>query len=201
MNLKKWMFLPLILLLVAGCATPGPKFIDLSYTREGIPDQSAGIGIADFEDLRQKTQKGWVGHRILMDNSQETFLVRGMDLAGALTQYTRVFLEQKGFALRSIPSFPPTLAGMAEAPEGVDHILSAQINTFECRASKRGTTTHMVLEIDIRFHLGTRDKRKLSTIPVALTLERTELKFTPEKLQAFINQALEEILEKALVFE
>lgn len=201
MTLKKLLLFPLILLLAAGCASPGPKFIDLSYTGDQVPDQSARIGIADFVDNRRKTQKGWVGHRILVDKSQETYLVRGMDLGATLTRHTQTFLEKKGFTLIPIPSFAPTLAGMATAPEGLDHVLSAHINTFECRATKKGTTTHMILEIDLRFLLGTREKKKFSIIPVALTLERTELTFTPEKLQDFINQALEEILEKALIFE
>jgi hypothetical protein len=33
-----------------------------------------------------------------------------------------------------------------------------------------------------------------------LTLERTELTFTREKLENFVNQALEEVIQKALAF-
>jgi len=38
----------------------------------------------------------------------------------------------------------------------------------------------------------------LKTIPVSLTLERTEMTFTPEKLEHFVNQSMEEVIQKAL---
>jgi len=44
------------------------------------------------------------------------------------------------------------------------------------------------------------EKKSLRTIPVALTLERTEITFTPQKLEQFVNQSLEEVIQKALVF-
>ncbi len=201
MTLKKLFILCLILLGGAGCATPGPKFIDLSYTKDQAPLQTARVGIAPFSDKRPTLQKGMVGRRILMDNSQETYLVRGMSLGTTLTGLTRVFLEKKGFSVTPIPAWEPSLEGMKTAPQGVDHLLSADINRFECRATKRGTATQMVLDIDLRFYLGNRGIKKFSSVPVSLTLERTEMTFTPEKLEDFINQALEEILEKALVFE
>ncbi len=58
----------------------------------------------------------------------------------------------------------------------------------------------MVLDIDLTIFLGIADKNALKTIPVSLTIERTELTFSPEKLEQFVNQALKEVIQKALVF-
>ncbi len=50
-------------------------------------------------------------------------------------------------------------------------------------------------------HIGIADKNTLKTIPVSLTLEKTEFTFTREKLEQFINQALDEVIQKALILE
>ncbi|MCD4675748.1 MAG: hypothetical protein K8S18_07080, partial [Desulfobacula sp.] len=68
------------------------------------------------------------------------------------------------------------------------------------RAKKKGGTTDMILDIDLTLYLGIADKNALKTIPISLTLERTELIFTREKLEQFVNQALEEVIQKAIVF-
>lgn len=59
----------------------------------------------------------------------------------------------------------------------------------------------MTLDIDLTLYLGIADKNTLKTIPVSLTLEKTEFTFTREKLEQFINQALEEVIQKALILE
>ena len=90
---------------------------------------------------------------------------------------------------------------MAQAPNGLSHILSADINAFDCKAQKRGALTEMLLHMNLTFYLGDIQSKRLSTIPVSLTLERTELIFGPGKLAQFINQAFEEIVEKAFPFK
>ena len=183
-----------------GCATPGPKIIDLAYNKHHSPTQSGKVGIAQFKDKRQKKGQGVVGFRILTDSSQETYRVRGKNLGTTLTELTRVYLEKTGFVVTPIPPWLPSLDAIPQT-KGVAHILSADINTFECKAQKKGALTDMVLRIDLTFYLGELNPPRLSTIPVSLTLERTELIFTPEKLAQFINQALEEIIERAFPFE
>ena len=196
------LFIFLILFcFLSGCASPGPKFVDLAYVKHHAPTQTGRVGITQFMDKRQKQNQGYVGRRILTDKSQETYLVRGMNLGATLTELTRVYLEKTGFVVTPIPPWPQTLSGMAQAPEGLAHILSADINILECRAQKKGALTDMVLEMDLTFYLGNIQSNQLSTIPVSLTLERTELTFTQDKLEQFINQALEEIIEKAFPFK
>jgi len=85
--------------------------------------------------------------------------------------------------LQGLPIFcPPTLIFLNAGPK------------------KKGVYTHMVLEMSLTFYLGDISSKRLSTIPASLTLERTELTFTPKKLEQFINQAFEEIVEKAFPF-
>lgn len=184
-----------------GCATPGPKIVDLAYEKYHSPTQNDNFGIAQFKDNRQKLGKGVVGYRILTDQSQETYMVRGKDLSATLTELTRVYLEKTGFIVSPIPPWPHTLTGMAQTPEGLSHILSADINAFECKAEKKGTLTQMVLHIDLTFYMGNIQSKQLSTIPVSLTLERTEMTFDADKLAQFLNQAFEEIIEKAFPFK
>jgi hypothetical protein len=57
----------------------------------------------------------------------------------------------------------------------------------------------MVLEMDLTLFVGKKSETsELRTIPVSLTLERTEMTFTPEKLELFVNQSIEEVIQKAL---
>ena len=191
----------ILLSSLGGCTVSGPKFIDLAYEKHHSPTQTGRVGISQLEDNRQDTEKGYVGSRLLNNKSQETYRVRGQNLSTTLTEMTRVYLEKTGFTATSIPPWPLSLEGMAQAPDGFVHILSADINTFECRAQKKGVYTKMVLEIDLTFYLGDIQAKKLSTIPVSLTLERTEMTFTQDKLEQFINQAFEEIVEKAFPFK
>jgi hypothetical protein len=201
-TLLKNFFLSFILFsLIGGCTSPGPKFVDLAYVKHFSPTQTGKVGISQFKDNRKNTEKSYVGQRILNNKYQETYRVRGQNLSTALTELTRVYLEKTGFAVIPIPPWPLSLDGMAQAPEGFVHILSADINTFECRAQKKGVYTKMVLEIDLTFYLGDTPSKKLSTIPVSLALERTEMTFTEDKLEQFINQAFEEIVEKAFPFK
>jgi hypothetical protein len=191
----------LCLFWLSGCAAPGPKYIDLAYLKHHSATQTGKIGISAFKDNRANTEKGYVGRRILTDKSQETYRVRGQNLSASLTELTRVYLEKTGFTVTAIPSWPLSLEGLAQASEGVNHILSADINIFECRAQKKGLYTKMILEMDLTFYLGDIAPKKLTTIPVSLTLERTEMTFTQDKLEQFINQAFEEIVEKAFPFK
>ena len=165
-----------------GCTTPGPKIVDLAYEKHHSPSQTGKFGIAQFKDNRQKRGKGVVGYRILTDQSQETYMVRGKNLSTTLTELTRVYLEKTGFVVTPIPPWPTTLTGMTQAPKGLSHILSADINAFDCKAQKKGALTHMVLHMDLTFYLGDIQSKRLSTIPVSLTLERTELIFDSDKL-------------------
>ena len=192
---------PALLLILGGCATPGPKYLDLAYTRTG-PAKTAGgrIGLARYTDKRSGTPKGHVGYRVLANNARETYVVSEMDLAAALTRVTRSHLEQGGFSVSLHPQWPLTAKGVTGISKGFTHVLAAHINRFECRARKNGAVTDMVLAIDLTLYLGTPDTRQLKTIPIALDLERTELTFTRKKVEQFVNRALEEILVKALPF-
>jgi hypothetical protein len=87
------------------------------------------------------------------------------------------------------------------ASSNFKQIMSGKINKFECRAEKKGGRTDMTLEIDLTLYLGIAEENTLKTIPVSLTLEKTEFTFTREKLEQFINQALEEVIQKALILE
>ena len=198
--IKKIFLCFMLLSFLSACAAAGPKFIDLAYVKHHSPTQKGKVGLSRFEDKRQKTEKGYVGRRILTDKSRETYQVRGQNLSATLTELTRVYLEKTGFVVTPIAHWPRNLGALGDAPGGLAHILSADINILECRAEKKGVYTHMVLEMSLTFYLGDISSKRLSTIPASLTLERTELTFTPKKLEQFINQAFEEIVEKAFPF-
>jgi hypothetical protein len=190
----------LFLVLFWGCATPGQKFIDITYLADhGKPPHTGRIGIAVFQDKRIDMGEGYIGYRVLLDNSRETYFVKGLDLARTLTGIVKIYFEKNGFATSSVGPWELTPKGVKKASKGFKQIVTGTINKFECRAKKKGATTDMVLDIDLTFYLGIADKNALKTIPVSLTLERTLVGFTREKLEKFVNQALEEVIQKALV--
>ena len=193
-------FLGFILILFWGCATSGQKFIDITYLAGHEKAQTGRIGIAPFQDMRTDMGKGYIGYRVLLDNSQETYLVKGLNLADTLTHIVGIYFEKNGFTPTPVDPWDLTPDGVANASKGFKQIVAGTINKFECRAKKKGITTDMVLDIDLTLYLGIADKNTLKTIPVSLTLERTELIFTREKLEQFVNQALEEVIQKALAF-
>ena len=136
----------------------------------------------------------------MLDNSQETYLVKGLNLANTLTRIFGIYFEKNGFTITPINPWDLTPDGVIKSSGGFQQILAGTINRFECRAKKKGGVTNMTLDIDLTLYLGMADKNALKTIPVSFTLERTELIFTQEKLKQFVNQALEEVIQKALVF-
>ncbi|MCP3873842.1 MAG: hypothetical protein GY699_11880 [Desulfobacteraceae bacterium] len=190
----------MLLVLFIGCATPGPKTIDITYLSDHKKTQSGHIGIASFEDKRKDMDKGYIGYRTLINNSQETYFVKGLDLADTLTKIMGVYFEKNGFSIRSINPWDLTPDGVVNASNGFNQIIAGDINTFECRAKKNGATTDMILNIDLTLYLGLTNKKALKTIPVSLTLERTEFTFTPKKLEQFVNQSIEDVIKKALIF-
>ena len=191
-------FLAFFLMFLSGCAAPGPKYLNISYsTAHPVTDRQQSVGLSRFNDKRTGTTKGYVGYRQLPGDHREIFVVTGQDLSAAMTRVLRTFLEQRGFSVVLVPAFPATARGVSDMPEAFTHVFAADINQFACRAEKTGATTHMTLIIDLTFYLGSPDKRSITTIPIALTLERTELVFTRKKLETFVNDAIEEMFAKA----
>jgi hypothetical protein len=194
--------LVMVLLVLTGCATPGPKYLDLSYPSAMTgPERNRSAGLSRFADKRAHTARGYVGFRDLSGGRQEIFAVTDQNLAATLTRVSRSYLEQHGFSVSLIPGRPVTLQRLSQAPDHLTHTLAADINRFECSAKKNGIMTDMTLVIDLTFYLGTPDKKQLSTIPILLTLTRKEWHFSRKKLETFINESLAEILAKALPFD
>lgn len=189
-----------IVICSGGCATTKQKFIDIHYRGDHEKTQTGKIGIAAVKDNRQTTDKGYIGYRILMDQSRETYFVKSLDLGGTLTRILKIYFEQNGFSATYIDPWDITTNGVIKASQGFEQIVAGTINQFECRAKKKGPATEMVLDIDLTLYLGIADRKTLKTIPVSLTLERTELVFTENKLEQFIDRALQEVLHKALAF-
>ncbi len=189
-------------LMLTGCAASGPKYLDLSYpSAMTAPERHRSMGLSRFADKRLETARGYVGFRDLPGGRKEIFAVTDQNLAATLTRVSRSYLEQHGFSVSLIPGRPVTLQGMSQTSDHLTHTLAADINRFECTAEKKGIITDMALVIDLTFYLGTPDKKQLSTIPIVLTLTRTEWHFSRKKLEAFINESLAEILTKALPFD
>lgn len=197
--MKKQCWMIFVLFLVLGCATPGQKFINISYTVDHEKTQTGIMGLAPFKDKRADRNGGYVGYRLLMDRSQETYFVQGMNLADTLTTSVGDYFRQTGFEVIPMAAWELSPNGIKESIGGFEQIVAGQINKFECRAKKKGATTDMVLKIDLTLFIGKKTNGdQLKTIPISLTLERTELTFTPEKLERFVNQSMEEVIQKAL---
>lgn len=195
---KQWWVL-FILFFLLGCATPGQKFINIAYKADHDITRTGVIGLAPFMDKRADRDGGYVGYRLLMDNSQETYFVQGMNLADSLKKSVGDYYQKLGFTVTPMIPWELSPGGVMNADGGFEQVVSGQINKFECRAKKKGPTTDMVLEIDLTLFIGEKSKNnEFKTIPVSLILERTEMTFTPEKLEAFVNQSVEEVIQKAL---
>lgn len=197
--MKKQCWMIFVLFLLLGCATPGQKFINISYTVDHEKTQTGVMGLAPFKDDRTDRNGGYVGYRLLMDRSQETYFVQGMNLANTLNTSVGDYFRQIGFEVIPMAAWELSPNGVMESIGGFEQIVAGRINKFECRAKKMGATTDMVLEIDLTLFIGKQTNGdQLKTIPVSLTLERTEMTFTPEKLERFVNQSMEEVIQKAL---
>ncbi len=197
--MKKQWWIFFILFFLLGCATPGQKFINISYKADHEKTETGTVGIAPFKDKRADRDGGYVGYRLLMDNSQETFFVQGMNLADTLKKTIQDYYEKIGYTVTPITPWELSPNGVMNSGTGFKQIIAGQINKFECRAKKKGGPTEMIFEIDLTLFIGKKsNSSEFKTIPVNLTLERTELTFTPEKLEAFVNQSMEEVIQKAL---
>ncbi len=189
----------LVFLLQLGCATPGQKFIDINYLGGHEPPKSGTIGISTFKDLRKDVDEGYIGYRTLTDNSQETYFVKGMNLGQTLSKYVSSYCNKKGFTTSKIDDWQWTTDGVSDSINEFDQIIGGSINKFECQAKKNGVTTDMTLVIELTLYTGVADKSTLKTIPVTFTLKRTEFTFSKEKLEQFVNQSVQEVIQKVLV--
>lgn len=189
-----------IVTALLGCASPGQKFIDLTFQKPLNINQSGTVGIEPFTDNRKGTGPGYVGHRILLDNDQETFFVQGLDVGKSVTKVTRGYFKNCGFKTVDI-EFDHTPEGVRKAPADVQYLVAGRINALECAAVKRTGRTDVTIDIDLTLFLGDRKNNTLQTIPVALKLERVEVSFDRDKVETLLNETLEEVLLKALPFD
>ncbi len=193
--------LGLFLVSIIACATAGQKYINIAFTGDSDNIGTGKIGISDFIDNRSDTLEGYVGRRILMDNSQETYFAKGMDLGKSLTQSASEYLKSKGYSPVSSSGWELTPDGVTKASKELTYLVAGTINKFECRAQKKGAVTDMILDIDLILYVGNPEKAVLKSIPVAFSLEKTEMTFNEQKLEKFVNQSLQEMFEKALIIE
>ncbi len=189
----------IVFLIVSGCTAPGPKFVDIQYTGDTETAMSGKVGIAGFTDKRDRMGEGAVGKRALHGDREETFFVQGMDLAGSVTRAFKTCLEKSGFDCREISAWEHSPQGVKQAGKGFEYIIGGDINKFECFAEKKAGTV-FTIDIDIVVYLGSNREDMFKRIPVALTIERRALKFSKEKLETFFNEALSEVIAKALPF-
>lgn len=198
--MKKYHFLLCLIFMsfIFACATAGQKYISLYYTGDASDAQMGAIGISPVKDARSQVPKGYVGHRLLTDNSQETYFVNTMDLSESMTRAIMSFLDTKGYTPVLVNDWEPTPDGLAKANNGLPYLTTGTIDTFDCRAIKRGGHTSLTLEIKLTLYLGTVAENSVKTIPVSFSLEKKELTFTRDKLETFVNDSIAEILEKTL---
>lgn len=189
----------LSLAFILSCATAGQKYIHIDYTGTAAPSFAGAIGISPVIDNRNQALPAQVGYRILMDNSQETYLVTGMDLGKALTNAAQRYLEQKGYQVNETGPWDLSPEAVSKMNTTFASLVTGTINQFECRAKKKGGHTTMTLDINMTLYVGNPKAGSLKTIPVTFSLEKTIFTFSRQKLETFINDSLAEIFEKGLV--
>jgi curli biogenesis system outer membrane secretion channel CsgG len=190
-----------LLFFCFACATAGQKYISVQYIGAAAEPANTQVGIAGFKDLRQDTLQGYVGHRILLDNSQETYFVGNMDLAQSLTDAAASFLETRRYAIQKTAAWDPTPDGLARVSPSLPYLITGAIRQFECRAQKKGGHTTMTLDISLDLFLGIPARQAVKTIPVSFALEKTVMTFTREEFEGFVNDSVAEIFEKALIID
>jgi len=200
--MHKTLYALVILTLAAtGCVAGGPKYVDLTYVGKSDGLQSGKVGISSFKDTRPDTEAAYVGTRYLGKSSKETYYVYGDDLALSVTGICKSYLQDAGFSITSIPDWEYTPEGVLEAGPRFDFIVGGEIRKLDCFAMKKIGFTSMSLDIDMVIYVGTPGKGELKSTPFKLKLERTEITFSEEKLQQFLNDSLLEIIQKALKLE
>jgi hypothetical protein len=195
----KYLLSIILLITSAGCATPGQKFINLEYSSHKTIEKQGVLGLASLVDARENEGPGYVGHRILLDKSQETFFVPGFNLADTLTRVIKQYVSSRGYDTLPV-SFEPTPEGVEDTPSGIEYLLKGKINAFECAANKKAGRTTINIEMDLSFVLADKSSGVIKTIPVALETEKIVMTFDLETVEEMMNQALAEVLEKALPF-
>jgi hypothetical protein len=195
---KLFSTLILLVLAVSGCAAGGPKYVDLTYVGKGDDIQSGKVGICTFSDTRPGAEAGYVGTRYLNKSDKETYYAYGDNLALSVTGICKSYLQDAGFDCTSIPKWDYTPEGVRGAGQRFDFIVGGEIRKLECFAMKKIGFTSMSLDIDMVIHVGDPGRTELKSIPVILELERTELTFSEEKLQKFLNESLLEVIKEAL---
>ena len=188
-------------LWIMGCAVrPVPYPVHLRYPAELItaplsPVISETIGLQAFENISAehsmlgRRETGW---------GTEFYESRPNPIADAFTEAAENFLRHKGYALRSISGWDYTPESLPRVGEGLDTVVAGKIRDLFCKAEKKFARTTMVLEADIVFIIGDVKLMKVTTRPVKIRLERTEISFDAQKLEHFMNDTLADLLQTGL---
>jgi len=197
----KYLSIACLLLFLTGCASDGPRFIDLNYLGAGVPAKTGRVGLAKFVDKRKDVDPGYVGKRIIGKAGTEVYYVNGLDLGGSVTRTCMSYLMGSGFACTTIPSWPHSPQGVRNASPGFTYVVTGEIRKMECFAVRKTGFTSMTLEIDMVVYWGDASTGTLHENPIKVTLERNEFSFSEEKLARFYNETLSEMLNQALSFK
>lgn len=193
--------LSVLLFFFSACTAAGQKYIVLTYSGDPAKTGTGKIGITEFYDSRTDVPQGYIGRRLLINNNQETYFVAGTDLGRSLADTVSQYIRKKGFEPVSAAPWELTPEGVSKAPKSLTRLVTGTISRFDVAAEKKGVLTEMVLTIDLTFYVGIPGTPALKTVPVTYSLEKTELRFTKQKLEKFVNRAVKEIIQKAALFD
>src|SRR3989339_2250133 len=152
--MKKQCWMILVLFLLLGCATPGQKFINISYTADHEKTQTGVMGLAPFKDNRTDRNGGYVGYRLLMDRSQETYFVQGMNLANTLNTSVGDYFRQTGFEVIPMAAWELSPDGVKGSIGGFEQIVAGQMKKFEFRAKKEWAPPEECLLNELSLFIG-----------------------------------------------
>jgi hypothetical protein len=186
---------------IASCAAvPGPYPVHLRYPAELIPMPplpavSMSVGLQAFENI--SPEQSTLGRRQTASTT-EVYVSWPKPIAEAFTEAAENFLRLKAYTLRSVSGWDYKPEDLPRVGAGLDVVVTGQIRGFSFKAEKKFARTEMVLDADVVFIIGDVKKMQVTTRPVKIRLERTEVFFDRDKLERFMNETLSDLLQTGL---
>jgi len=199
--MKTKFFYMLLFLLVfnIGCTTAGSKFIQINYIGLQQTPNNQKIGISPFLDKREIKEKKFIGKRILNSGNEEIYFVNGAGLDQTITQNFESYFHKTGYQIEKIDPWEPSIEKLKTLNKTLKYVISGEIKEFEFFAVKDFKTT-MTLDIKLIIYIGDLEKNIIKTVPANLSLKRTDLNFSKERVEMFMSESITEIILKSFDF-
>ena len=186
----------MMLVLLCGCGAEKVYLMDLQYVPQVPPSLKSGprtVAVAPFAISKSGIRD--IGIRKKLDGGLDRFTTGRLSVNEAVRMAVEGFLRENGFRVMEIEQWDLKVGSLSSV--AADLVVGGQIGRFWSTAESMAGRTVVRTETVLTICLGKPQERKVLRQTVEISREVTQIVFSPEKVEALLNESLSEIIETA----